>query len=147
MLNIAPAYFIVNYSDVNCIVNKAATFLSFPIILINCGCGEQRGRERQWKAKVEAWLRLPRVSANPRGVVDTWPGIPLRQEAPVPSPELQGGYWGGGGGVKATKPVCLTLLFAIPNKLLRFLPARAANHGRILILWGLSGKEKHVNVA
>lgn len=108
-----------------------------------------RGAEREGKAvesKVEAWLRLPRVSANPRGVVDTWPGITLRREAPVPSPELQGGYWGG-GAVKATKPVCLALLFAIPNKLLRFLPARAANHGRIPILGGLSGRKKHVNVA
>lgn len=42
VLNIAPAYFVVNYSDVNCIVNKAATFLSFPIILIKCaGAGSQ----------------------------------------------------------------------------------------------------------
>lgn len=41
-LNIAPAYFVVNYSDVNCIVNKAATFLSFPIIIIKCaGAGSR----------------------------------------------------------------------------------------------------------
>lgn len=32
VLNIALAYSLVNYSDVNCIVNKAATFLSFPIM-------------------------------------------------------------------------------------------------------------------
>ena len=34
--NIAPADFVVNYSDVNCIVNKASTFLSFPTPLMKC---------------------------------------------------------------------------------------------------------------
>lgn len=56
MLNIAPAYFVVNYSDVNCIVNKAATFLSFPIIFIKCvGVGSGRkGAESQSGDQVAA---------------------------------------------------------------------------------------------
>lgn len=61
MLNIAPTYFVVNYSDVNCIVNKAATFLSFPIILIKCvGAGS---REPKW----EAGLRLPYLASRMKG--------------------------------------------------------------------------------
>lgn len=63
MLNIAPAYFVVNYSDVNCIVNKAATFLSFPIIFIKCvGAGR-----REQKSRVETRLRLPCMTSEMKG--------------------------------------------------------------------------------
>lgn len=56
MLNIAPDYFLVNYSDVNCTVNKAATFLSLPIIVIKCvGTGSrEKGAESQSGSQVEA---------------------------------------------------------------------------------------------
>lgn len=56
VLNIALAYFVVNYSDVNCIVNKAATFFSFPIIVIKCA-GAGSGEPKQ-----QAGLRLPRLA-------------------------------------------------------------------------------------
>lgn len=80
MLNIAPAYFVVNYSDVNCIVNKAATFFSFPIIVIKCAGAGSR------EPKQQAGLRLPCLASGMKGsVVGSWPGIRVRQEGWSPA--------------------------------------------------------------
>lgn len=88
VLNIAPAYFVVNYSDVNCIVNKAATFLSFPIILIKmCGCREpgEGSKEPKWESGWRLQCLASRMK-EPAGGRKMW----------VPSPGLQGGrYWWG----------------------------------------------------
>lgn len=74
VLNLAPAYFVVNYSDVNCIVNKASTFLSFPISVIKCVGAGLRG------AKVGSWVEAAVFGFQNEGPVKAWPGIWVRQE-------------------------------------------------------------------
>jgi hypothetical protein len=70
VLNIALAYFLVNYSDVNCIVNKAAaTFPSFPIIIIKCvGAEGKRGQgteSQSWRLKfLASRMKGPMVDAQ-----------------------------------------------------------------------------------
>lgn len=63
MLNIAAAYFVVNYSDVNCIVNKSATFSFLSNYLYKmCWCREQA-------AKAGSWVEAPGFGFSSEGPI------------------------------------------------------------------------------
>lgn len=135
MLNLAPAYFVVNYSDANCIVNKAATFLSFPISFIKCVGA--RSREPKW----EAGLRFPCLASRRKGSLAWNPGKTGRL---VPAPELQEEDVGG------VMPHSLGSLHFSPlshsQQSVYIPPARATDHGDILP-GGLSWRKTCLNVA
>lgn len=107
----SSSFFVVNYSDVNCIVNKAATFLSFPIIFIKCaGAGSwEKGAESQ-SGKLD---RGPVFDSITKGAWWT-PGLEPERGGRLWFPAQNSRMGVGGGGT--TQPVFPSLLSFPPQQ-------------------------------